>query len=223
MTIKDWPVEQRPREKLLLKGSAALTDAELLAIFLRTGRRGCSAVDMAQALIERFGGLRGLLRADEAMFCGYPGLGAAKYAQLQAVMEMARRYLFESMRRGQPLSSPEETRQYLSGCMRDYQHEVFAALFMDQRHRVICFEELFSGTIDGASVHPREVVKKALQYNAAAIIFAHNHPSGVAEPSAADRHITRRLQEALALVDIKVLDHFIVGDKVTSFAERGLL
>jgi len=223
MAIKDWPVEQRPREKLLLRGSAALSDAELLAIFLRTGMRGCSAVDMAYSLIEHFGGLRELLKADEQIFCSYPGLGAAKYAQLQAVMEMARRYLFESLQRGHALSSPQETRQYLSDCLRDYQHEVFAALFMDQRHRVICFEELFTGTIDGASVYPREVVKKALQHNAAAIIFAHNHPSGVAEPSSADKHITKRLQDALALVDIRVLDHFVVGDEVISFAERGLI
>jgi DNA repair protein RadC len=223
MTIKDWPVEQRPREKLLLKGSAALSDAELLAIFLRTGMQGCSAVDMAHSLIDHFGGLRALLKADELSFCDYPGLGAAKYAQLQAVMEMARRYLFESMQRGHALSSPEDTRQYLSECLRDYQYEVFAALFMDQRHRVICFEELFTGTIDGASVYPREVVKKALQYNAAAIIFAHNHPSGIAEPSSADKYITKRLQDALSLMDIKVLDHFIVGDEVISFAERGLI
>ena len=223
MAIKDWPAEQRPREKLLLKGSAALSDAELLAIFLRTGMRGCSAVDMAHSLIEHFGGLRELLKADEQIFCSNPGLGTAKYAQLQAVMEMARRYLFESMQRGYALSSPHETRQYLSDCLRDYQHEVFAALFMDQRHRVICFEELFTGTIDGASVYPREVVKKALQHNAAAIIFAHNHPSGVAEPSSADKHITKRLQDALALVDIRVLDHFVVGDEVVSFAERGLI
>lgn len=223
MSIKDWPVEQRPREKLLLQGSAALSDAELLAIFLRTGVPGCSAVEMAYSLISHFGGLRELLKANQTSFCAYPGLGSAKYAQLQAVMEMARRYLSESMQRGHALSSPEDTRQYLSECLRDYQHEVFAALFLDQRHRVICFEELFTGTVDGASVYPREVVKKALQYNATSIIFAHNHPSGVAEPSLADRHITKRLQDALALMDIKVLDHFIVGDEVVSFAERGLI
>jgi len=223
MAIKDWPIEQRPREKLLLKGSASLSDAELLAIFLRTGIKGCSAVDMAHSLVDHFGGLRELLKADELKFCAYPGLGKAKYAQLQAVMEMARRYLFESMQRGHALSSPEDTRQYLSECLRDYQHEVFAALFMDQRNRVICFEELFTGTIDGASVYPREVVKKALQHNAAAVIFAHNHPSGIAEPSSADKHITKRLQDALGLLDIKVLDHFIVGEEVISFAERGLI
>ena len=223
MKIRDWPEAQRPREKLLLQGSRSLNDAELLAIFLRTGIRGCNAVEMAQALIKHFGGLRNLLKTDEQDFCSYPGLGGAKYAQLQAVMEMSRRYLFETLQRGHVLSSPEETRQYLSSCLRDYQHEVFAALFMDQRHRVICFEELFTGTIDGASVYPREVVKKALQHNAAAIIFAHNHPSGVAEPSSADKHITQRLQAALALMDIRVLDHFVVGDEVVSFAERGLL
>ncbi|MCW8955809.1 MAG: DNA repair protein RadC [Gammaproteobacteria bacterium] len=223
MAISDWPEEQRPREKLLRNGSEHLSDAELLAIFLRTGLKGKSAVDLASELLQGFGGLRNLLKASQIEFCAHLGLGNAKYAQLQAVLEMARRYLFESMQQGHALTSPDETRQYLSNQLRDYQHEVFAALFLDQRHRVICFEQLFNGTIDGASVYPREVVKKALAYNAAAIIFAHNHPSGVAEPSQADRRITRKLTDALALVDIRVLDHFIVGEEVISFAERGLL
>lgn len=223
MAITDWPQHQRPREKLLSKGSQSLSDAELLAIFLRTGMRGKSAVDLAQELLQGFQGLRQLLRADQQSFCQHAGLGTAKYAQLQAVLEMARRYLFESLQRGDTLSSPQDTRQYLSSQLRDYPHEVFAALFLDQRHRVICFEELFRGTIDGASVYPREVVKKALQHNAAALIFAHNHPSGVAEPSQADEQITRRLIDALKLVDVRVLDHFVVGDEVVSFAERGLL
>lgn len=223
MAITDWPQDQRPREKLLSKGSQSLSDAELLAIFLRTGMRGKSAVDLAQELLQGFQGLRQLLRADQQSFCNHAGLGTAKYAQLQAVLEMARRYLFESLQRGDTLSSPQDTRQYLSSQLRDYPHEVFAALFLDQRHRVICFEELFRGTIDGASVYPREVVKKALQHNAAALIFAHNHPSGVAEPSQADELITRRLIDALKLVDVRVLDHFVVGDEVVSFAERGLL
>jgi DNA repair protein RadC len=223
MAISDWPEDQRPREKLLAHGSAILSDAELLAIFLRTGVRGKSAVDLAAELIQGFGSLRHLLRADQKTFCKHLGLGSAKYAQLQAVLEMARRYLGESLQRGEPLTSPQITRQYLSQRMRDYAHEVFAALFLDQRHRVICFEELFRGTIDGASVYPREVVKQALQHNAAAVIFAHNHPSGVAEPSQADQHITRRLQDALSLIDVRVLDHFVVGDDVVSFAERGLL
>jgi len=223
MAITDWPQHQRPREKLLNKGSQSLSDAELLAIFLRTGMRGKSAVDLAQELLQGFQGLRQLLKADQQSFCQHAGLGTAKYAQLQAVLEMARRYLFESLQRGDTLSSPQDTRQYLSSQLRDYPHEVFAALFLDQRHRVICFEELFRGTIDGASVYPREVVKKALQHNAAALIFAHNHPSGVAEPSQADEQITRRLIDALKLVDVRVLDHFVVGDEVVSFAERGLL
>jgi DNA repair protein RadC len=223
MAITDWPQDQRPREKLLSKGSQSLSDAELLAIFLRTGMRGKSAVDLAQELLQGFQGLRQLLKADQQSFCQHAGLGTAKYAQLQAVLEMARRYLFESLQRGDTLSSPQDTRQYLSSQLRDYPHEVFAALFLDQRHRVICFEELFRGTIDGASVYPREVVKKALQHNAAALIFAHNHPSGVAEPSQADEQITRRLVDALKLVDVRVLDHFVVGDEVVSFAERGLL
>ncbi|HEY9202436.1 MAG TPA: DNA repair protein RadC [Gammaproteobacteria bacterium] len=223
MAITDWPQDQRPREKLLSKGSQSLSDAELLAIFLRTGMRGKTAVDLAQELLQGFQGLRQLLKADQQSFCQHAGLGTAKYAQLQAVLEMARRYLFENLQRGDTLSSPEDTRQYLSSQLRDYPHEVFAALFLDQRHRVICFEELFRGTIDGASVYPREVVKKALQHNAAALIFAHNHPSGVAEPSQADEQITRRLIEALKLVDVRVLDHFVVGDEVVSFAERGLL
>lgn len=223
MAITDWPQDQRPREKLLSKGSQSLSDAELLAIFLRTGLRGKTAVDLAQELLQGFQGLRQLLKADQQSFCQHPGLGPAKYAQLQAVLEMGRRYLFESLQRGDTLSSPQDTRQYLSSQLRDYPHEVFAVLFLDQRHRVICFEELFRGTIDGASVYPREVVKKALQHNAAALILAHNHPSGVAEPSQADEQITRRLIDALKLVDVRVLDHFVVGDEVVSFAERGLL
>jgi len=223
MAITDWPIEQRPREKLLANGSKSLTDAELLAIFLRTGIRGKTAVDLSEDLLQDFSGLRALLKADLSAFCEHKGLGTAKYAQLQAVLEMARRYLFESLQRGDSLSSPQETRQYLSSQLRDYPHEVFAVLFLDQRHRVISFDEMFRGTIDGANVYPREVVKKALQHNAAAVIFAHNHPSGVAEPSQSDERITERLKAALNLVDIRVLDHFIVGDEVVSFAERGLL
>ena len=223
MPITDWPAQDRPREKLLHRGSAALSDAELLAIFLRTGLPGKTAVDLSRELLSGFGGLRDLLKADMKTFCSYPGLGLAKYAQLQAVLEMARRHLFEAMQRGDALASPADTRQYLVGQLREYSHEVFAVLFLDQRHRVICFEELFSGTIDGASVYPREVVKRALAHNAAAVIFSHNHPSGVAEPSQSDLQITRRLKDALGLIDVRVIDHFIVGDEVVSFAERGLL
>jgi DNA repair protein RadC len=222
MTIKDWPEDERPREKLLQKGAAALSDAELLAIFLRTGIPGKTAVDLARELLQEYGGLRTLLTAEQRRFCRSPGLGSAKYAQLQAVMEMARRYLGEALKRGEPLESPEITRRFLQARLRHYPHEVFCCLFLDNRHRVIEFEELFRGTIDGASVHPREVVRRALHHNAAALILAHNHPSGVAEPSEADHHITTRLRQALDLVDVRVLDHFIVGDGVpTSFAERG--
>lgn len=224
MAITDWPVAERPREKLLAQGPQALSDAELLAIFLRTGVAGKSAVDLARELLSEFGGLRPLLEADRVSFCRALGLGAAKFSQLQAVLEMARRHLSESLARGNALTSPGLVRDYLASQLRHRQQEVFAALFLDSQHRLLAFEELFQGTIDGASVHPREVVKQALAHNAAALILAHNHPSGVAEPSQADRRITRRLQDALELVDIRVLDHMVVGDgQVLSFAERGLL
>jgi len=223
MPITDWPADERPREKLLTRGAAALSDAELLAIFLRTGVPGKTAVDLARDLLARFGGLRPLLQADLEQFCAARGLGQAKYTQLQAVMEMGRRHLSESLARGDALTSPDDTRRYLAARLRDYPFEVFACLFLDNRHRVIAFEELFRGTIDGASVHPREVVRRALTHNAAAVILAHNHPSGVAEPSRSDEAITRRLRDALALVDIRVLDHVVVGDALVSFAERGLL
>ncbi len=224
MPITDWPVHERPRERLLAHGPAALSDAELLAIFLRTGVRGKTAVDLARELLSGYGSLRSLLDADRKQFCKGLGLGAAKYVQLQAVLEMGRRHLRETLERGDALSNPDETRDYLTVRLRGYTHEVFACLFLDNRHRIISFDEMFHGTIDGTSVHPREVVKCALGHNAAAVIFAHNHPSGVAEPSRADEAITRRLKDALALVDIRVLDHLIIGDGHTvSFAERGLL
>ncbi|HEX2668658.1 MAG TPA: DNA repair protein RadC [Gammaproteobacteria bacterium] len=224
MAIRDWPAGERPREKLLQQGAASLSEAELLAIFLRTGVKGKSAVDLARQLLSDFGGLRALLNASQEDFCATLGLGPAKYAQLQACLEMARRHLGEALERGKPLTDPAATRKYLLAKLRDMPHEVFACLYLDNRHRVIAFEELFRGTIDGTSVHPREVVRAALKHNAAALIFAHNHPSGVAEPSDADRRLTRRLQDALALVDIRVLDHFVVGDgEVASFAERGWL
>lgn len=224
MTIKDWLAEDRPREKLLQRGPAALTDAELLAIFLRTGTHGKSAVDLARDLLADFGSLKALLDADEQRFCKANGLGQAKYAQLQAVLEMAKRHFKEILQRGSALTSPDMTRAYLSAQLRGYSYEVFACLFLDNQHRVIQLEELFRGTIDGASVYPREVVKQALFHNAAAVIFAHNHPSGIAEPSQADQHITEKLKQALALFDIRVLDHFIIGDGMPySFAEHGLL
>jgi DNA repair protein RadC len=223
MAITDWPTAERPREKLLARGADALTDAELLAIFLRTGLPGMTAVDLARELLGRFGGLRPLLEADLAAFCHGRGLGAAKYVQLQAALEISRRHLLSTLQRGDALTSPDATRRYLAARLRHSPREVFACLFLDNRHRVIAYEELFFGTVDGASVHPREVVKRALAHNAAALILAHNHPSGVAEPSRADEQITRRLQEALGLVEVRVLDHLIVGDEVTSLAERGLI
>ena len=223
-TIRDWPAAERPREKLLRRGPGMLSDAELLAIFLRTGLRGKTAVDLARELLAAFGSLRALLDADRTAFCAHAGLGDAKFAQLQAILEMARRHLQEQLSREDSLENPDTTRRFLTARLRHLPHEVFACLFLDNRHRVIAFEELFRGTIDGASVHPREVVRRVLHFNAAAVILAHNHPSGVPEPSRADVQLTRRLVDALALVDVRVLDHFIVGEgSGVSFAERGLI
>ncbi|MES9882200.1 MAG: DNA repair protein RadC [Sedimenticola sp.] len=224
MAITDWQADERPREKLIKRGPAALSDAELLAIFLRTGVKGKTAVDLARDLLEEHKGLRNLLAADKQLFCRSHGLGPAKYAQLQATLEMGRRHLREIVQRDNALTSPQLTRDYLQSRLSHHPNEVFACLFLDNHHRVIEYEELFQGTIDGASVHPREVVRRALAHNAAAVILAHNHPSGVAEPSRADEQITRRLQEALALVDVRVLDHVIVGTgEMTSLAERGVI
>ncbi len=222
MAITDWPAQERPREKLIELGATALSDAELLAIFLRTGTQGRTAVDLARHLLNEFGGLRPLLQASEKEFCAHLGLGRAKFTQLQAVLEMANRHLHQTLERGIALQSPDAVKRYLSARLRHLQHEVFACLFLDNQHRVLRYEELFSGTIDSASVYPREVVKKTLKHNAAAVIFAHNHPSGVSEPSSSDEQITQRLVGALELVDVRVLDHIVVGDgECTSFAERG--
>ncbi len=225
MAISDWPEGERPREKLLERGADSLSDAELLAIFLRTGIKGKSAVDLARDLLERFGGLRQLLEASREQFCSAKGLGDAKFTQLQATMEISSRHLRAQLQKGDVLTNPQLTRIYLSSRLRGYPHEAFGALFLDNQHQIITFEILFTGTIDGASVHPREVVRSALNHNAAAVIFAHNHPSGVAEPSRSDRAITKQLGEALALIDIRLLDHIIIGDgkSTTSLAERGLL
>lgn len=224
MAISDWPLEERPRERLLQRGPAALSDAELLAIFLRTGVAGKSAIDLARETLEHFGGLRQLLEADHDSFCSSKGLGTAKYTQLQAVLELSARHLLCTLQRDDALTSPEHTRRYLSNRLRGRRQEVFACLFLDNRNRVVTYEELFYGTIDGASVHPREVVSRCLSHNAAAVILAHNHPSGVAEPSRADEQITRRLQQALELVEVRLLDHMIIGDgEITSLAERGIL
>lgn len=222
MSIRNWPEGERPREKLLALGTAGLSDAELLAIFLRVGVKGRSAVDLARDLLNGFGGLRQLLEADRTRFCAEHGLGEAKYVQLQAVLELSRRHLASQLERGGALTSPALVRSYFASQLRHLGHEEFAALFLDSQHRVIRFESLFRGTLDSASVYPREVARRALELGAGAVIFAHNHPSGVAEPSDADRRITERLREALGLLEIRVLDHFVVGDaEVVSFAERG--
>ncbi|MEA1891050.1 MAG: DNA repair protein RadC [Pseudomonadota bacterium] len=224
MSIKNWPENERPREKLLHKGAQSLSDSELLAILLRTGTIGLSAVDLARSLLKEFGGLRALLTADKKSFCQGKGLGMATYVQCQAVLEIARRHYAEHLVERECFTSPEHVRDYLQASLRDRQAEVFCVLFLDNRHRLICFEECFNGTIDGASVHPREIVRKAIHHNAAAVILAHNHPSGIAEPSQADISLTSRLKDALGLVDVRVLDHFIVGDGLPiSFSERGLM
>ncbi len=222
MAITDWPADERPREKLLKRGAVALSDAELLAIFLRTGVKGKSAVDLARDLLDQYGSLRSLLAAEHQEFCASHGLGSAKYAQLQAVLEMGRRHLWETLVRSNTLSNPDDTRRYLTTRLREQRNEVFACLFLDNKNRIIEYEELFFGTIDGASVHPRQIIQRALSHNAAALILAHNHPSGVAEPSAADRQITQRIKAALALLDIRVLDHLVIGDgEIASLAELG--
>lgn len=224
MPITDWPTEERPREKLLKHGANSLSDAELLAIFIHTGTRGQTAIDLGRLLLQKFGGLRQVTEAHMDDFCQANGLGLAKYVQLQAAVEITKRYLLETLQRKNVLTTPQDTYRYLTICLRHYQHEVFACLFLDNAHRVICFEELFQGTIHSADIHPREVVKRALSHNAAAIIFAHNHPSGIATPSEADLAITRQLQEALMLVDIRVLDHIIIGDgEIVSLAEQGYI
>lgn len=224
MSIREWPVSERPREKLLEQGPQALTEAELLAILIRTGTRGRTALDVARNLLVQFGSLRALLTADKERLCRAAGLGPTRYVALQAALELARRHYQQLMTAGSTLANPRATREFLRVRLRDLPYEVFCCVYLDNRHRVIGFAELFRGTIDGASVHPREVVKEALARNAAAVILAHNHPSGIAEPSQADELITRRLKEALALVDIRLLDHLIVGDGACeSFAERGLI
>lgn len=224
MAIPDWPKSERPREKLLKNGAASLSDTELLAIFLRTGVAGKSAVDLARELLKNFGSLTSLFGADQDAFCQIPGLGVAKYTQLQAVMEMARRALGDELKNGDALHSPEVVRNYLRLALNNKQHEVFIGIFLDARNRAIATEEMFNGTLTQTSVYPREVVKRALHHNAAAIIFAHNHPSGVAQPSQADKTLTQSLKKALALVEVKVLDHFIIDNHtILSFAEHGLI
>ncbi|MGY2373709.1 RadC family protein [Pseudomonas sp. SDO524_S393] len=222
MSIRDWPAAERPREKLLEGGAQSLSDAELLAIFLRTGVSGRSAVDLARHLLAQFGGLRPLLEANLALFSQQLGLGPAKFAQLQAVLEMARRHMAERLRSDSVLESPRAVRDYLKAMLRHEPHETFGCLFLDSKHRVLGFEVMSQGTINSAMVYPRQVVKRALAYNAAALILCHNHPSGSLEPSAADRKLTKLLQTALEVIDVRVLDHIIVGDgDPLSMAEYG--
>ena len=224
MAIKDWPGGERPRERLFAHGALALSDAELIAVILGTGTAGRSALDLGRQAIARFGGLSGLLASGPDALGAIEGLGPAKSAQLQAVLELARRSLREDIRRDPPLSSPDKVRDYLRMTLAHREHEVFMALFLDAQNRLLAADELFRGTLTQTSVYPREVVKRALAVNAASVIFAHNHPSGIAEPSRSDELLTGSLKQALALVDVRVLDHLIVaGSGTTSFAERGLL
>lgn len=222
MSIKHWPQQERPREKLMQQGPQSLSDAELLAIFLRVGMKGVSAVELARRVIQHFGGIRALMSASKEEFCACMGLGEAKYVQLQAILEMTKRHLQEQLLTENAFTSAELVRAYLKSQLQTASREVFAVLFLDSQHRLLRYEELFFGTINAAAVYPREVVKAALKYNAAACILAHNHPSGVAEPSQADIAITLKIQNALELVDIRLLDHFVVGHgEPVSLAERG--
>ncbi len=224
MNIHEWPESERPREKLLNQGSQNLSDAELLAIFLRTGVNGLSAVDLARNLLNQFGDLKSLLEANQEDICKIPGVGIVKYIQIHAALELGRRYLKSGIQREDALNNTKATQDYISMKLKPYPYEVFACLFLDNKNRVIEFKELFRGTINGASVHCREVVKEALAFNSAAIIFAHNHPSGASDPSNSDIEITKRLVKSLELIDIRVLDHIIVGDDhCQSLAELGLI
>ena len=221
--LKKWPSGERPREKLLKQGAVSLSDAELLAIFLRTGVKGCNVVDLSRRLLLNFGSLANVFRATQTEFCQQHGLGSAKYVQLQACLEMSKRYLAEQLvQQGSALTSSKATRDYLISELRNETREVFAVLFLDNQHQVLIFERLFFGTIDAAAVYPRIVVEQALKHHAAAVILAHNHPSGIAEASIADKQITSKLAQALQLVDIRVLDHMIIaGPQCYSFAENG--
>jgi len=222
-SLKYWPEMERPREKLLHLGAQSLSDAELLAIFLRTGVQGCNVVDLARNLLKSFGSLANIFRASEDEFCQHHGLGKAKYVQLQACLEMSKRYLNEQLvQQGNVLTSSQTTKNYLMSELRHESREVFAVLFLDNQHQILKFKRLFFGTLDAAAVYPRVVVEQALKHHAAAIILAHNHPSGIAEASLADKQITQRLEQALQLIDVRVLDHMIIaGNQCYSFAENG--
>jgi DNA repair protein RadC len=223
MAIHQWPATEQPREKLLSKGRESLTDAELIAIFLRTGTRGKSAVDLGRELIGHFGSLRAVFDATMEEFSMINGLGAAKYCQLQASLEIAKRYLEGELETRPVFENPKQVENYLTHYLREEKREKFTVLFLNNRHHLIASETLFSGTIDSSAVYPREVVKRALKHNAAAVILAHNHPSGISEPSQADIAITSAISQALKLVDIRLLDHFVIGEEVKSFAELGLI
>ena len=224
MTPKDLPADQRPREKLLQRGPGALADGELLALLLRTGLAGQGVFVLAQQLLDRFGGLAGLLGATDANLKAVKGLGPAKRAELLAVMEIARRAIAQPLRTSPVFESPQQVKDYLALQLGGLPHEVFAVLFLDHQHRLLQLEEMFRGTLAQTSVYPREVVRRALDLNAGAVILAHNHPSGLAEPSRADEYLTQTLKGALALVDVRVLDHLVVGQgQVVSMAERGLM
>lgn len=224
MTMTNWPLAERPREKLLRKGAKALSDAELLAIFLCTGTRGKTALDLARELLMKYGGLKKIAHTDVSQLFQNKGFGKAKYARLKAAIELGCRYLEEDLPVGEPLTNSNLTKRFLANRLKDYPHEVFACLFLDNHNRIICYEELFHGTINESNVYPREVVKCGLKHNAAKVILAHNHPSGNLTPSESDQEVTQLLQKALALISILVIDHVIVGgNKTLSFAEAGLL
>jgi DNA repair protein RadC len=222
--LKDWPIQERPREKLLQQGANSLSDAELLAIFLRTGVQGCNVVELSRKLLNSFGSLAAIFAAEHDDFCQQHGLGTAKYVQLQASLEMSKRFLAEQIQQGNALTSSQATKHYLQAELRNESREVFAVLFLDNQHQVLQFERLFYGTIDAAAVYPRIIVEHVLKHRAAAVILTHNHPSGVCEASIADSQITIRIQQALQLIDVRVLDHLIVaGHQCYSFAEHGKL
>ena len=222
MSIQQWPTLERPREKLLRQGRAALSDAELLAIFLRTGIPGKTAVDIARDLLQHFGSLRGLLQASFAEFSNFKGLGEVKYVQFQALLELSQRYLQEKIEKNMTLSRHEDTVNFLTLKLRDLKQEMLVCLFLDTQHQLIAYEELFKGTLNKTAIYPREIVQRALHHHAAAVIIAHNHPSGLCEPSDDDILMTHQIKKALALLEIPLYDHLIIGeDKAFSFAERG--
>ena len=224
MAINDWPASERPQEKLLSRGAEALSDAELLALFIRSGTPGKTAIDIGRDLLGRFGGLRQVLLAEQSTLCATPGCGPARFATIQGALELGRRFLDQTLRKQGPLSSPSQAADFLTHQLRDRKREIFAVIYLDTRHQVIDYEELFQGTLNGATVHPREVVRSALFHNASALIIAHNHPSGIAEPSESDTTLTRRLRESLNLVDIRLLDHLVIGDgEFVSMSDRGLI